>query len=411
MPFHAKEKLAEFKKDPKVKQWIQSLHPNSVSGYQSGLFAICKGLGLTGTQFLKEAETDPKGTSIKVKSLIKSLNGQFSQVTLGYRIAAMNNFLDFHETDRLPLAGLRIKRARPAVHPLLKWEDAEKIISLAPVAYQPVYRLMLWGIDAQRFVDLNQDKARLKAIKQQLEDPQKDFIKITVNGRKSNANPYYLLVPRTVASYLPIRKVKGQPIIGKHNIQMNWRTALLRAGLPFDKTHGAHNLRSCWLTEATRRGLDPVLREFQLGHQVDGLNYQRVMQDEVWVLEQHRKAWQIQPAATKQELTTTKQQVTALQEENKLLKETLIQQVADELYSVIYSREHALYPPKGKELESSRKEEAELTERLAKLGVKVQDRLTTIVKPVGTPIGFFKRTVLTPISADEREKFRKRNLD
>ncbi|MGA3107862.1 MAG: hypothetical protein ABSD99_00170 [Candidatus Bathyarchaeia archaeon] len=371
MPFHAKETFTEFKKDPKVSQWIKGLHPNSVSGYGSALFAICTGLELTGTEFLEEAEANPKALSIKVKSLIKSLNGSFSQITLGYRIAAMNNFLDFHEIERLPLAGLKIKRARPAVHPLLKWEDAERIISLAPEAYQPVYRLMLWGLDAERFIQLNQDRLRLKAIEQQLEDPHRDLVKITVNGRKSNANPYYLLVPRTVASYLPVRKVKGQPIIGTHNIQAGWRTALLRAGLPFDKTHGAHNLRSCWLTEATRRGLDPVLREFQLGHQVDGLNYQRVMQDEVWVLEQHRKAWQIQPAATKQELKV-------LQEENKLLKDTLIQQLVDRLTVLSYEGENT---PEGEKLRRLRDEETRLMERLTDLGLKMDGYPTIVAKP------------------------------
>ncbi len=351
--------LAEFKKDSKVQQWIKGLHPNSVSGYQSGLYAICSGLNLTGSEFLKVAEANPRDLSIKVKSLIKSLNAQFSQVTLGYRIAAMNNFLDYFEVEKLPLAGLKIKRARPQPHPLLTWAEADRIISLASPTYQPVYRLMQWGMDAERFLRVNNDPKILQDVKKQLEDQSRDFIRINVAGRKSNASNFYLLIPRNVAAYLPVRQSDGELISAKWNIQYSWRRALRRAGLPIDAQHGAHNLRSCWLTEATRRGLDSVLREFQLGHQVDSLNYQRIMQDQQWVLEQFRKAWQIKPVATREELTS-------LQEENKTLKEIVVADLREQLENVRI----ALGEAEGPELERLQFDEKRLVERLGRLGVE-----------------------------------------
>jgi hypothetical protein len=226
----------------------------------------------------------------------------------------MKNCLDFYEIERLPLAGLKIKSGRAEAHPQLKWADAERIISLAAPAYQPIYKLMIWGLDAERFTQLNRDQKVLADIKQQLKESDQPFIRIpVVNGRKNNPNPYYVMVPRAVAEYLPIRKVKGSTTITKSNIQDNWRTALLRAGLPVDTKHGAHNLRSTWMDEATYRGLDAVLREFQLGHGVDPRNYTRVTKDVDWVMEQFVNAWRIKPTATKEELEARGQQIEELE--------------------------------------------------------------------------------------------------
>jgi hypothetical protein len=311
-----KPELAKFVQDSKVSDWLKNLHPNSRSPYKSALFILCQGLNVTGSELLHQCETNAKEMSIRVKSLIKSLNGTVKQSTLAYRLAAMKNFLDFYEVEPLPLAGLRIKAGRAEAHPQLKWADAERIISLAPSAYQPVYRLMMWGLDAERFTQLNNDEKVLANVKEQLKDRDQPFIRIpAVNGRKGNASPYYVMVPRAVAEYLPIRKVKGRTNITKYSIQDNWRTALLRAGLPIDRKHGAHNLRSAWMDEATYRGLDAVLREFQLGHSVDPLNYSRVTKDLDWVMEQFVNAWRVKPTATKEELAARDQKIRELQQQ------------------------------------------------------------------------------------------------
>jgi len=214
----------------------------------------------------------------------------------------MNNFLQANEVEPLPLAGLNLKSGHSKPHPLLLWDEAQRIISLADSKYQPIYRLMAWGMDAQRFVELNNDPEKIQKIKEQLKDITKPFIRVDFDRRHGNESPFYMLIPRALVEGLPVRTVNGQPEKHPTNIRANWRMALRSAGVPIDGEHGAHNLRAYWKTEATKRGLDEALRQHQLGHTVDPLNYQRIMQDEEWVTEQFRKAWQRPEVATKEQL-------------------------------------------------------------------------------------------------------------
>jgi len=333
------EELQQFRKDPKVKTWESSLHPKTKSGYTSNLYHIVRvGLGLTGSEFLRVAEQNPKETSIKVKANVKSLNGQLSNNTLLKRVASMQNFLDFFEVERLPLSGLRIKTIRAVPRPLLSWHEAERIIKLADAAYQPVYRFMLWGLDAERFVQLNTDKQALQEVKELLENPTNDFIEIPIHRRKEQGGPYYILTPRELAENLPVRKIAATPIDNVWTIQFNWRVALKRAGYPTNKKYGAHNLRSYWKTEALKRGLPEELRQFQLGHTVDEMNYQRIFQDKKWVLEQFRKAWEIKPVATKEELEQRDKKIAEL-EGVKGVTLQLLQEDIQELDEQIKTRE------------------------------------------------------------------------
>lgn len=301
MPFQPKPERVAFRKDKNVQQWLASLHPNSKSAYEYNLFRMCNGLGLSATEFKNQAEKNPKELSKQVKALVMAKEREFNGRNASILLAATRSYLNFNEIA-LPLTGLKVKRGKSVPHPYMSWEDANRIITLVDSAYQPIFKFMLWGIDAERFVQINNDPATIKDVKKQLEDTGKDFIKILIAHRKSNPNKYYVLIPREVAAYLPVRTASNEPTKSKFNIWYAWRKAVKNAGLPAeDHAHGPHNLRSVWLTEATKRSLPAELREFQLGHDVDALNYQRIMQDEAWVLEQFRKAWQIKPAATKQE--------------------------------------------------------------------------------------------------------------
>lgn len=337
------------------------------------MFRILKALRLTPSQVLEKAKTANDELSTEFKIFLKSnANGYSASYKIQMK-SAFKNFLNLHELD-VKLLGLKIKTVKTS-KPYLSWDEAERIISLASPEYQPIFKFMLYSaLDTERFRQLNNDKNRLADIKKQLEDPTKSWIKIDVPEGRKQSSPFYVLVPRAAAALLPVLDQEGKPIHRRQNIHYAWRVAKMRAGFDHPR-FGQHNLRSTWDTQLTKLGLTKELREFQLGHEVDGLNYQRINQDLPWVLEQYSKAFQIQPAATKEELMV-------LQEENKLLKETLIQQLADQLYENRYAQEHSFPTPEGKELELFRKEETTLMERLTKLGVKVDGYPTKVAKPV-----------------------------
>jgi hypothetical protein len=322
-----KPERTNFRSDSKVQEWLASLYRSTKVSYESDLYRLCKvGLNLTGSQFLQAAESDPKEVSRKVKTYLKQIEQQYNGMNAARCKAAMVSFLNFYEVS-LPLTGLKLRRGRARPHPYLSWEEATRIISLTDASYQPVFKLMQWAIDAERFIEINNDEQTLNEIKEQLKDRKRDFVKINVAKRKTNPNPYYILVPRELATYLPVRTVRNEPLKAKWNIHHQWRMALKRANLPVDGKHGAHNLRSCWLTEATKRGLDPVLREFQLGHEVDDLNYQRVSLDEKYVLDKFREAWQYTTA----EVAVEHQQHTIedLQAQIKKLEKGQLEQLAN----------------------------------------------------------------------------------
>jgi integrase len=253
-----------------------------------------------------------KDLSKQVKIVFAQLAQRYSYSARNIMFASFKNFLALNEIE-LPLVGFKIKLERK-VKPLFTWEDAERTISKASIEYQPIYRVMLHSaLDIERFVQLNVDTVRLTEIKRQLDDERRDWIRMDVpKGRKSSP-PFYSLVPREVAELLPILDQQGKPITSKNSIHYHWQNALKRAGFNF--VHfGPHNLRSAWTGEATRRKLEPVVREHQMGHMVDGENYQRMQQDEAWVTEQFRKAWQTEQVATKDELGSRDREIAGLRE-------------------------------------------------------------------------------------------------
>jgi integrase len=296
--------LEQFRSDESWSQWGKTLHPLTLKTYESVLLTFMKPMDLTPTELRSRAEEDPRETSKLVKLRFAELEKEGkSKAVREVSKSALNSFLAFHEL-MLPLIGLKInghKRRKP----FMSWEDGLRIISLANVEYQPVFKFMLWSaLDVERFTQLNQDQARLGKIKQQLRDQSLDWIKIEVPEGRKHSPAFFVMVPRDIAALLPILDQSGKPIVSKQNIHHNWVSARNRAGFTELTRIGPHNLRSVWISEAARRKLDPIVCEHQLGHTVDRLNYKRLQDDEAWVLGEFREAWSTKPAATKQETET-----------------------------------------------------------------------------------------------------------
>jgi integrase len=293
--------LNDFRADESWNQWSKTLHPLTLKTYASCFFRFLEGMHLTPTELRDRADKDPRETSKLVKMRFAELEKEGrSKAVRNVTKSALQSFLAFHEVA-LPLTGLKInvhKRRKP----FMSWEDGLRIIGLANAEYSPVYKFLLWSaLDVERFRQLNGDQARLSKIKRQLQDESLDWIKIDVPEGRKQSPAFFVMVPREIAALLPILDQSGKPIVNKQNIFHNWVTARNRAGFSELTRIGPHNLRSVWISEAARRKLDPIVCEHQLGHIVDDKNYQRLQDDEAWVLGEFRQAWSTKPAATLEE--------------------------------------------------------------------------------------------------------------
>lgn len=325
-----RDRLASFRKDKYWIEWKSTINPRNTS-YESGLFLLLGKLCLTPTELIAEAQVPANGLSKKVKLAFAQFNGQYSPGARNVILSALRNFLRLNDIE-LPLIGFKI-HSFPVVKPFLSWSDAERIISKANPEYQDCYRLMIWGLDDQRFIELNTDVQRIQEIKRQMDDQASQWIRIDIPKGRKLSPPYYLIVPRAVAVLLPVLRRNSEPIASKQRIIGHWNTAARRAGFTF-KRFGPHNLRSVFRSEATRRGLNPVIAEFQLGHQPDPLNYQRLNQDLKWVLGEFEKAWRTEPLVTESQLKSQTKQIEDLQAEVKVLHDILRARGASDLEKI-----------------------------------------------------------------------------
>lgn len=391
----------EYLKDPKVRQWLDTLNKNTRVAYAWHLFVLCDALGVSGSELLAQHRKKPKQLYPQVIGFLS--NSDKSVQTKNTIRAAFVNYLETFDEEMPRVIAKRLKKLlkkpKAVPHPLISWDEAIKIISLADPKYQPVYKLMLWGLDAERFVKVNNNPAIIKEVKEQLADPTKVFVRIPIGSRKTNPSAFYVMVPREIAAYLPVLDNAGQSVKSKFNIWHGWKMALKRAGYPIEairsRKHGPHNLRGTFDTESTKRGLPKELREFQLGHTIDTLNYQRIMQDDRWVTEQFVKAWGTSLIATHEE-------VESLQKQNEMLRQAVISslereqgELLQELRAVTNDSELSLREAESiaKELESfSEATEEDLhrlgaeylrvTRQLAALGVNEQPQPAKPIKPV-----------------------------
>jgi integrase len=296
-----RKQLNSFRNDESWSQWAKTLHPLTLKTYESVFFTFLKGMKLTPTQLRDRADKDPRETSKLVKLRFAELEKEGkSKAVREVSKSALKSFLAFHEIV-LPLIGLKLNGTKRR-KPFMSWEDAQRIVGLANVEYQPVFKFMLWSaMDVARFTDLNRDQDRLGEVKRQLRDQSQDWIKIEVPEGRKHSPAFFVMVPRDIAGLLPILEQSGKPITSKQNIHHNWVVARNRAGFSELTRIGPHNLRSVWISEAARRKLDPIICEHQLGHIVDKLNYQRLQDEEDWVLGEFREAWATNPAASRKD--------------------------------------------------------------------------------------------------------------
>lgn len=343
--------LQRIRADEKYAKWRSSLKANTIRSYESGFFQVLKRLRLMPTELLEKVDKDPRTVSTDIKVLFAALEKEYAYAARNIQLAAFKNFIRLYELD-LPLIGFRLSGFNGR-KPTLTWSDAERIISLANAEYQPMFRFMLSSaLDPERFVLLNQDENRIKEIKAQLRDETRDWIRIEIPKGRKNSPSFFVMVPRKIAELLPILDQEGKPVKSKQVMAYQWVIARNRAGFIGEKWKGvgAHRLRSVWTTEASRRKLDPILVEFQMGHNQRGSSgpYQRAYDDEAWVLQEFRRAWQNGgQAASKQEMQNLAKENEELRERLKKLESQSTREAVQEEVRRILKEQ---YPQLVKEL-------------------------------------------------------------
>ncbi|MGA2784947.1 MAG: hypothetical protein ABSF09_09650, partial [Candidatus Bathyarchaeia archaeon] len=185
------QQLNEFRADKSWNEWSRTLHPLTLKTYESCFFTFLKGMKLKPSELRDRADKDPRETSKFVKLRFAELEKEGKSKALrDVSKSALQSYLAFHEVT-LPLTGLKInghKRRKP----FMSWEDGTRIINLANVEYQPVFKFMLWStMDVERFTQLNQDQTRLGKIKRQLQDQSQDWIKIEIPEGRKRSPPFF----------------------------------------------------------------------------------------------------------------------------------------------------------------------------------------------------------------------------
>jgi hypothetical protein len=99
-------------------------------------------------------------------------------------------------------------------------------------------------------------------------------------------------------------------------LETAFHTALRRAPITVSGRPSVHELRDCFRTRATQAECADEAAEFAMGHAVDPLGYRKATYDEKWQWTQLSKIYG--------PTTATTQQVTALEQENKILKEAVV---------------------------------------------------------------------------------------
>jgi hypothetical protein len=271
-------------------------------------------LELNPSELLDAARTHNDDLDTQVMDVLKSqVTAHYSDGSKKLMVSSLRSFL-LRRKLKLELLGLRFKRFH-ARKELFRWSEAEKVIDCATPPWRNCYRVMLWStFDNQRFIDVNQDVERIAKVKKDLEDSTRQWIRIEVPDGRKQSPPFTVTIPREVASLLPVLMNDGSPVRSRQLLIRHFRQALVRAGFGDRHRFGTHQLRSCWKSEATHRGLPSVISEAQLGHEVDALNYERMHDDSDWVLSEFSKAWSVPQAATTNELADLRKEVQQLRD-------------------------------------------------------------------------------------------------
>jgi integrase len=206
-------------------------------------------------------------------------------------------------------------------------DEAKQIIAATKEPYKTLFNAALFAALGQD--ELLQLAKQWPVIKPQLS--KSEVIKVEFARRKNNPQPYYIFLPSVIFSNVkalknPFITAKGQSIHG-YDIRQTFKRSQKRAGVT--KRITPHNFRDLWRTLASKSDMKSDVAEFLMGHQIDKLGYNQIYQEDSFVKNEWDKlrafiaAEGISEAVSK-ELDEQKASISALSEQNKMLRESMI---------------------------------------------------------------------------------------
>ncbi len=300
--------------------------------------------------------------------------------TYNTKSARYNNLRSFFVHNRAELPRDKQFRIRPELEPVRGTLTAEEI-KLTILSCKPMYHAMFFtmfqsSMDQEMITYWSMNG--WDSLHEQLDQ---DIIKIELPGRKSMRNiaPFYTFIGgdavQAIKAWLLVRaeKVKAGKIpqeskvifctqfgdpIGKRNIRRYWLNRLIQIGLVTPRTKdnrdrktgkGLHEMRDVFRSLWSKSPASHTVAEYCMGHKIDKLEYDKSFRDVDFYKSEYRKALpylnlvssgaafglveldevkELQARLDRYE-TVTRPKMSAVEEEVKMLRETVEKLLAE----------------------------------------------------------------------------------
>jgi hypothetical protein len=323
-------------KEPLIKPWYRKIASGKESTaiyYAYNLQRLLEKRKQTPKQFLAYCEKKSKNNG-KLWVELRDEAYQFKPSTVKAVIKSFKSFL-VHYGIFLPTERLATPKSQE--HKELAYEDIKTIVNLCPEPYRTIFTIFTYApMGEVSFIHWNSQPDMAKNVQSQLTD-KKPYIKIVHPPRKNSTRKFYSLIPKQViqnyldrGGTLPFRNNQGN-LIEDYNLQKEWKSIREgRAGYKEHKGIGVHEIRDAWFTWAgsTAGGkVEYEYRKFAIGHSdFSEQGYNKLWENEDDVYKELNKAWEAREtnAQLQEKVDATRQEVTALEQENKILKEAVV---------------------------------------------------------------------------------------
>ena len=232
--------------------------------------------------------------------------------TASHVYTCLRSFFLHNRAALPPDPSFKLHADKPPTEGTLTVDEVRRVVLSCNVMYRAVYLSMFMGGMGEKELLYWSDHGLLD-LKDQLG---RDLVEVTLPGRKQyrNVKPYYSYLGGDAVEALRVymagrRDAKGcgSIFVTKQGERLTygalyeqWMVRLRAlglakpkgsAGLSYRTGKNPHELRDLFRTQWTFSGARESVAEFQMGHTVDKLGYNKFMKDKEFVKEVYREAW------------------------------------------------------------------------------------------------------------------------